>query len=124
MTKACSCTFALLPLAIVIGLGIGHFFPEFGTMLETASDPIVLLLLTLVFFDARFGPEFKTSGHLGFLSLAWVANFVLIPILAWSISSLFLEISPRFALVCYSISSFHAQIGFWPLPVCPKATPH
>ena len=66
-------------------------------MLETASDPIVLLLLTLVFFDARFGSEFKTSGHLGFLSLAWVANFVLIPILAWSISSLFLEISPPFA---------------------------
>ena len=103
MTKACSCTFALLPLAIVIGLGIGHFFPEFGTMLETASDPIVLLLLTLVFFDARFGPEFKTSGHLGFLSLAWVANFVLIPILAWSISSLFFGNQPalRIGLLLY-----------------------
>ena len=59
MTKACSCTFALLPLAIVIGLGIGHFFPEFGTMLGTASDPVVLLLLTLVFFEARFGPNSK-----------------------------------------------------------------
>ena len=103
MSKACSCTFALLPLAILIGLGIGHFFPEYGTMLGTASDPIVLLLLTLVFFEARFEPEFKTSDHLGFLSLAWVANFVLIPILAWSISSLFFGNQPalRIGLLLY-----------------------
>ena len=103
MSRACSCTSALLALAILIGLGIGHLFPEYGTLLGTASDHIVLLLLTLVFFEARFEPEFKISGHIGFLSLAWVANFVMIPILAWSISSLFFGNQPalRTGLLLY-----------------------
>ena len=63
----------------------------------------MLLLLTLVFFEARFELEFKISGHIGFLSLAWVANFVLIPILAWSISSLFFGNQPalRTGLLLY-----------------------
>ena len=51
MTKACSCTFALLPLAIVIGLGIGHFLPFSGKTLDALIDPLVLGLLALIFFE-------------------------------------------------------------------------
>ena len=89
MSKACSCTFALLPLAIVIGLGIGHFLPAFGKTLDALIDPLVLGLLALIFFEVRFAPLREASRHLSFLSLAWIANFIIIPVLGWAIATLF-----------------------------------
>ena len=57
MSKACSCTFALLPLAILIGLGIGHFLPASGKTLDALIDPLVLGILALIFFEVRFAPQ-------------------------------------------------------------------
>ena len=94
MTKACSCTFALLPLAIVIGLGIGHFLPASGKTLDALIDPLVLGLLALIFFEVRFAPLREASRHLSFLSLAWIANFIIIPVLGWAIATLFFGQEP------------------------------
>ncbi len=57
-------------------------------------DPLVLTLLFLVFFEMRFSPLRKASDHLGFLSLAWVSNFIVIPALAWVLAVLFFGSQP------------------------------
>jgi len=87
-------TTLLLPLAIILGLVIGHFLPTAGETLDAFIDPLVLGLLALLFFEVRFAPLREASRHLGFLSIAWVTNFILIPILGWGIASLFFGQEP------------------------------
>ena len=84
----------LLPIAILLGLGTGHSFPQIGSNLGAVIDPLVLTLLFLVFFEMRFSPLRKASDHLGFLSLAWVSNFIVIPALAWVLAVLFFGSQP------------------------------
>jgi len=81
----------LLPLAILLGIGTGKFLPNIGERLGGLIDPLVLCLLALMFFEVRFTPLRKASNHLGFLSLAWVTNFILIPVLGWGLASLFFD---------------------------------
>ncbi|MEM0895895.1 MAG: hypothetical protein AAGJ79_03340 [Verrucomicrobiota bacterium] len=82
-------TVLLLPAAILLGLGLGHFFPAAAEPLGGLIDPLVILLLALLFFEVRFEPLVRAARHLRFLSLAWVANFVLIPVIGWGIASIF-----------------------------------
>ena len=84
----------LLPLAILLGIGTGKFLPNIGERLVGLIDPLVLCLLALMFFEVRFTPLRKASNHLGFLSLAWVTNFILIPVLGWGLASLFFGSQP------------------------------
>ena len=84
----------LLPIAILLGIGTGHFLPQIGSNLGAVIDPLVLTLLFLVFFEMRFSPIRKASDHLGFLSLAWVSNFIVIPALAWVLAVLFFGSQP------------------------------
>tara|TARA_B100000212_G_scaffold335692_1_gene307982 strand:+ start:429 stop:1415 length:987 start_codon:yes stop_codon:yes gene_type:complete len=81
----------LLPIAILLGLGTGHFLPKIGSVIGAVIDPLVLTLLFLMFFEVRFSPLRKASDHLSFLSLAWVSNFILIPVLGWGLASLFFD---------------------------------
>ena len=117
MSKACSCTFALLPLAILIGLGIGHFslswpHARHGSYFFRPFAPLVLLLLAwIVFFDTPLWTRLHWLLGLPLrvsVSLAWEAALVLIPILACSFLPFFWKSARSFALVCYSISSFPA----------------
>ena len=87
-------TTLLLPLAIILGLVTGHFLPTAGETLDAFIDPLVMGLLALLFFEVRFAPLREASRHLGFLSIAWVTNFILIPILGWGIASLFFGQEP------------------------------
>ena len=87
-------TTLLLPLAIILGLVTGHFLPTAGETLDAFIDPLVMGLLALLFFEIRFAPLREASRHLGFLSIAWVTNFILIPILGWGIASLFFGQEP------------------------------
>ena len=94
MTRAGNSATVLLPLAISLGLAFGHFLPSLGESLVDLTDPLVLCLLALLFFEVRFAPLRDASRHLGFLSLAWVSNFLLIPVLGWGIASLFFGDQP------------------------------
>lgn len=87
-------TTLLLPLAIILGLVTGHFLPASGETLDAFIDPLVMGLLALLFFEIRFAPLREASRHLGFLSIAWIANFILIPVLGWAIASLFFGQEP------------------------------
>tara|TARA_Y100001934_G_scaffold220184_1_gene262093 strand:- start:582 stop:1568 length:987 start_codon:yes stop_codon:yes gene_type:complete len=84
----------LLPLAILSGLGIGTYLPAYGEKLGNLIDPIVLSLLVLLFFEVRLQPLREASRHRVFLLLAWVANFIIIPVLGWGIASLFFDGQP------------------------------
>jgi len=94
MTRAGITTSILLPLAILLGLIFGHFLPTSSKELSYLVDPVVLCLLALLFFEVRFAPLRDASRHLKFLSLAWVSNFILIPVLGWGIASLFFGDQP------------------------------
>lgn len=94
MIRTRNITSSLLPLAILLGLGFGHFLPTFGKSLGTLTDPLVLCLLALLFLEVQLGSFRGASHHLGFLSLAWVTNFIFIPVLGWGIASLFFGSEP------------------------------
>ena len=90
MIRSRNPTVLLLPAAILIGLGVGALFPDAGEPFAEWIDPLVLALLGLLFFEVRFEPLRHVSRHLPFLALAWVANFIIIPLLGWGITSVFL----------------------------------
>ena len=89
-----SSTTFLLPGTILLGLGVGYLFPVTGKELGALIDPLVIILLTLLFFEIRFAPLREIAQHRGFISLAWLANFILVPILGWGIASLFFGNQP------------------------------
>ena len=84
----------LLPSAMLLGLGFGTLFHGSGEELGVLIDPLVLTLLTLIFFEVRFARLRIASDQLTFLFLAWVTNFILIPILSWGLASSFFSDQP------------------------------
>ena len=79
----------LLPLAIATGLGLGWGLPQAGQSFGALIDPLLFGLLVLLFVEVRFHPLRYATRHLRFLSIAWIANFILIPLAGWGIASLF-----------------------------------
>ena len=84
----------LLPLAILLGLVTGSILPSAGATLGSLIDTLVLGLLALLFFEVRFQPLREASRHLGFLLIAWVTNFLIVPLFAWGIATLFFKGQP------------------------------
>lgn len=89
MIKLGNITAWLLPAGIAIGFILGSLAPQTAVPLGNLIDPIIFLMLGLLFFEVSFDPLRRTAHHLRFLSLAWIANFVVIPLLGWGIASLF-----------------------------------
>ncbi len=89
MIQSAKITPWLLPMAIAAGLALGSLLPETGKSLGAFIDALLFGLLVLLFFEVRFDPLRQVNRHLPFLSLAWVANFVLIPLAGGGIASLF-----------------------------------
>lgn len=87
-------TTSLLLAAIATGSLIGLYHTSSAEKLSTLSDPIILALVSLLFFEVRFDTLLSATKHTRFLCLAWVANFILIPLIGWGIASLFLSGKP------------------------------
>ena len=79
----------LLPLAITAGLALGWSLPQAGQSFGALIDPLLFGLLVLLFVEVRFHPLRHATRHMRFLSIAWIANFILIPLAGWGIASLF-----------------------------------
>jgi ACR3 family arsenite transporter len=79
----------LLPLSILLGLGIGSLLPTAADSFSPFIDPLVLSLLAVLFFEVRFDTLHDASSHFGFLLVAWVSNFILIPFIGWGVATLF-----------------------------------
>ena len=84
----------LLPFAILCGLTIGFFLPSVAESLGSLINLLVLSLLFLLFFEIRLDPIREASRRRGFLFLAWVSNFILIPFLGWGIASILFGSQP------------------------------
>jgi ACR3 family arsenite efflux pump ArsB len=87
-------TTLLLLAAIAIGSLIGTSFPATADKISGYVDPLILALVSLLFFEISFGSLAGVTKHLRFLSIAWLANFILIPLIGWGIASLFLSGKP------------------------------
>jgi ACR3 family arsenite transporter len=96
MTKLLSnpSTTLLLLFAITLGSLLGGVYPNQAAPLSSAVDPFILILVSLIFFEISFGKIIDARQHLRFLSIAWVANFIIIPLIGWGIAALFLSGQP------------------------------
>lgn len=87
-------TTLLLLAAIALGSLIGIYQTDGAENLSRFVDPLILVLVSLLFFEVRFGTLLGAANHVRFLGIAWVANFILIPLIGWGIASLFLSGKP------------------------------
>ncbi len=87
-------TTLLLLTAIAIGSLIGSSFSTTADQISSYVDSLILALVFLLFFEISFGSLAGVTKHLRFLSIAWLANFILIPLIGWGIASLFLSGKP------------------------------
>lgn len=96
----------LLMGAIVLGALLGHFLPASGQWLGDRVDHTLLALVGMLFFGVRFGALVQAAGHLRFLVIALLANFVLVPLIGYGVASLFLSAHPLImvGLVIYFMS--------------------
>ncbi|WP_010524261.1 arsenic resistance protein [Nesterenkonia sp. F] len=85
---------ALLGLVgIVTGLAVGMLAPHLSDAAAAAREPMVMLLVTLLFLEMRPAggrAALRSRRGLGVLALLVVCNFLLLPALAWGLSWLFL----------------------------------
>ncbi len=87
-------TTLLLLIAIILGSLTGVFLPDQAEVISGSVDPLILILVSLLFFEISIVRIKEARQHLRFLSLAWVTNFILIPLIGWAIASLFLSGQP------------------------------
>lgn len=87
---------ALVLLAgLISGSVIGHAAtPAFAETVSNYSDPTLLTLITLLFFSVRFNLVINSRHKLKVLLIAVLANFVVVPIIGYSIASVFLSDYP------------------------------
>ncbi len=89
MIKKGNITPLLLPVAIFAGLAMGTFLPGISGSISMWIDLSVLILLFLLFFEIRFDPIPDISENRSFICLVWVTNFLIVPLFAWGIATLF-----------------------------------
>ena len=94
MIKKGNITPLLLPVAIFAGLAMGTFLPGISESKSMWIDLSVLILLFLLFFEIRFDPIPEISENRSFICLVWVTNFLIVPLFAWGIATLFFKGQP------------------------------
>lgn len=85
---------ALLAGAIALGAVVGLLSPEMGERLSAGTDPALLLLVALLFFEVRLRAVVAGFANLRFMGIAWAANFLIVPVIGFLIASLFLSGQP------------------------------
>ncbi|WP_437881228.1 arsenic resistance protein [Pseudomonas sp. LRF_L74] len=96
----------ILLAGIAIGSLLGYLAPTTAQRVSDWVDPTLLALVALLFFGVRFGALLQALSDLRVLGLALLANFVLIPLIGYTVASLFLNAHPLFmvGLVIYFMS--------------------
>lgn len=97
---------ALLVGAISLGALVGWLSPDLDERLSGGVDPTLLLLVALLFFEVRLRAVAAGFANLRFMSIAWGANFLIVPVIGFIIASLFLSGQPLLftGLLIYFIS--------------------
>ncbi|WP_202819739.1 arsenic resistance protein [Thaumasiovibrio subtropicus] len=94
---------SLLLAAIIVGSIVGLMSPKMGSVAGNYIDPTILALVVLLLFEVPIKGIFKGGANIRFISLAWILNFMVIPLIGFGIASLFLSGKPLFytGLVIY-----------------------
>lgn len=87
-------TTLLLVAAIVAGSILGGVSSDAGARLGGCVDPLILALVSVLFFEVDFLALRHAGGHWRCLALCWVCNFLVIPWLGWGVASVFLSGQP------------------------------
>lgn len=80
-------------LGIAAGLAVGTLAPQLSGAAASAREPLVMVLVTLLFLEMRPAgglAALRSRRGLGVVALLVVCNFLLLPVLAWGLSWLFL----------------------------------
>lgn len=95
---------ALLIAAIVTGCLLGAFAPAAGETLGSAVDPLILLLVGLLVFTLRLDGlgELRRAHRPVLLVLA--VNFLLVPVIAWTLTSLLPDEALRLGVLLYCLA--------------------
>lgn len=86
----------LFVAAILAGSALGQLSPGSSERLGGYVDYTVLVLVGLLMFEIRFSRIGESWRSIRFLSIAWVVNFVFVPLIGFAIASLFLSGQPLF----------------------------
>ena len=84
--------------AIVCGSAAGLSFPPSAELLSGQIDRTVILLVFLLLFEVRVQDLLSSLHRVSFIAAALLTNFVVIPVLGFAISSLFLSGHPLIVL--------------------------
>ena len=74
---------------IFVGSALGLTSPATGATLSAGVDPTLHLMMFLLFFELRLGAVVRGFGNLRFLALAWGANFLIAPLIGFTMATLF-----------------------------------
>ncbi|MEL7231716.1 MAG: arsenic resistance protein [Pseudomonadota bacterium] len=86
---------AFLFLAFMLaGSALGLIAPEAAERAAGFTDATLLILISLIFFELRLRDVARAFGNFKFLTLAWAANFLIIPVIGFAIASLLFSGQP------------------------------
>ncbi|WP_285362798.1 bile acid:sodium symporter [Microbacterium sp. LMC-P-041] len=77
---------ALYVAAILIGVAVGLSAPQLAPTLEHSIEPVLMLLLFATFLGVPLIEVGRAFRDVRFLCTVLVANFVVVPLIAWALS--------------------------------------
>lgn len=77
--------------AVFLGLVVGKFFLGFSQYSGLIVYVALIILLYSIMLGTPFGEIVRSFKNLRFMGLSWIANFVIIPIIAWILALFFLK---------------------------------
>lgn len=80
--------------AVFLGLFVGSFFLGFSQYSGLIVYVALIILLYSVMLGIPFGEIARSFKNIRFMGLSWIANFVIIPIIAWILALIFLKDNP------------------------------
>ncbi|MFW5914476.1 MAG: arsenic resistance protein [Thermoplasmatota archaeon] len=84
----------VLIASFVVGIAMGTLLEGWGGLLDMVIYYAVILLIYSITLGVHFGDVMHSFRNLRFFGLAWLHNFVIIPIIAWGLALLFLSGNP------------------------------
>jgi ACR3 family arsenite transporter len=87
-------TAVFLIVAIFLGSAMGTLIPQAGNTLSINVDYMIIMLVFFLLFEVRIQDVVVSLKQTRFIFVALVINFIVIPVLAFAISSMFLSGHP------------------------------
>jgi len=84
----------ILIAAVLIGFFVGNIYVNFSNYADSILYYVVIALVYAVMLGVPHQKILKSFKNIKFFCLSWIANFVIIPLLAWILALIFLKNNP------------------------------